>query len=1078
MLRFTQKKHPELYYEEKSSLTEYGYQPYGAPDVHRLAAGNSQCWPKPSGAAVFQKKTIILADWWASSWEDHVLIQVTQLFNELIDEEFSIHVWQQTEFLPLISGQDLSEEISREKIKPEFESVLYQKALQHLKLSHTKICLLQRPQLFALMGYSETYIRTIPFDYFNQTIETQHLKTLNQGESKHFFSHVSIYADTPDDIIATDRISSFKHRWPELTIWDVDAPFPDEIRREQISFILIDDHHIENQGTKYAHHDINSLLPKDLKFLQLEISISDISIFNLSFPHLSNLEHLTLNIAHVNTSNNQEKRGDFAKNAFKWIHQCLQSCSNIKYLSIVFNNYFYYTKENHPTIELPNLHAIKISHFPLHYLHSVLKLPSLYHLDVNNSSLKYISRTWPIKSLSLEDTSICEKIFFNWCKDCIYIQLKDIYHDEWSSDIEMHLLSLKALRIRQIAHEAINPLSKILNAAPALTTLTLECNENLDFTSIQLLDRKKLKYVSFENVGLNFLNHLPLRTLNRLEIKNLASWELSKEAIEAMNCVPQVSLSLTEQEVEEDQHEDIESLPHFMTLHALAINAVTLNGDCFKIIQKTLEGGTCLKYLSIENFQDFESLASTHPSLYQKMINLDYSCIKSQHVYQHDRHQSSSHASASYSLEPPNKRRRLAPSAEYTVDLTRDFSKQSYALDQIFYSLTEKQHPHPGSYRLKAYQEPKVILPNTPCTFKQADDLQLDARRQPTEHQDVYQIACQQKQAGHYYGKQTLNLDNHWQPIASLSAQETILYYTLTPKYPVEIQYSKRDNLYYIRTQSPQHLVAVTLEFILEIPSITSPILPENLKKNIQYFKNFKPGKLNLKTDANTSPQDYLINLIKQQVGACDLRALLFHAHVNSQYQSRIITNDCHAFIELYCDSRWITIDLGGYESKIEMKQKLPEALQDFSPLTQELIHFFQNHPNQRRTYDSMETYLQSLLSSPDQNILISIHHEQLQALHIAIEDYAKEKQYPIYYIHSPDDLVCSAPFVQKNQDHSGQVMPGPGGELHAFLSQINLDISILVVNYQQFKADDMVRCKALLDMNHRLASKINIPAQ
>ena len=714
----------------------------------------------------------------------------------------------------------------------------------------------------------------------------------------------------------------------------------------------------------------------------------------------------------------------------------------------------------------------------MHYLHSVLKLPSLYHLDVNNSSLKYISRTWPIKSLSLEDTSICEKIFFNWCKDCIYIQLKDIYHDEWSSDIEMHLLSLKALRIRQIAHEAINPLSKILNAAPALTTLTLECNENLDFTSIQLLDRKKLKYVSFENVGLNFLNHLPLRTLNRLEIKNLASWELSKEAIEAMNCVPQVSLSLTEQEVEEDQHEDIESLPHFMTLHALAINAVTLNGDCFKIIQKTLEGGTCLKYLSIENFQDFESLASTHPSLYQKMINLDYSCIKSQHVYQHDRHQSSSHASASYSLEPPNKRRRLAPSAEYTVDLTRDFSKQSYALDQIFYSLTEKQHPHPGSYRLKAYQEPKVILPNTPCTFKQAGDLQLDARRQPTEHQDVYQIACQQKQAGHYYGKQTLNLDNHWQPIASLSAQETILYYTLTPKYPVEIQYSKRDNLYYIRTQSPQHLVAVTLEFILEIPSITSPILPENLKKNIQYFKNFKPGKLNLKTDANTSPQDYLINLIKQQVGACDLRALLFHAHVNSQYQSRSITNDCHAFIELYCDSRWITIDLGGYESKIEMKQKLPEALQDFSPLTQELIHFFQNHPNQRRTYDSMETYLQSLLSSPDQNILISIHHEQLQALHIAIEDYAKEKQYPIYYIHSPDDLVCSAPFVQKNQDHSGQVMPGPGGELHAFLSQINLDISILVVNYQQFKADDMVRCKALLDMNHRLASKINIPAQ
>lgn len=85
----------------------------------------------------------------------------------------------------------------------------------------------------------------------------------------------------------------------------------------------------------------------------------------------------------------------------------------------------------------------------------------------------------------------------------------------------------------------------------------------------------------------------------------------------------------------------------------------------------------------------------------------------------------------------------------------------------------------------------------------------------------------------------------------------------------------------------------------------------------------------------------------------------------------------------------------------------------------------------------------------------------------------------PVFYIHSPEDVVCSAHFLRKAPDNTGLLCKGPGGPLHDFLSQpIHPDNPpVLIVNYANFNADDIVRLNTLLD-EKRSADYTPIPEQ
>lgn len=94
---------------------------------------------------------------------------------------------------------------------------------------------------------------------------------------------------------------------------------------------------------------------------------------------------------------------------------------------------------------------------------------------------------------------------------------------------------------------------------------------------------------------------------------------------------------------------------------------------------------------------------------------------------------------------------------------------------------------------------------------------------------------------------------------------------------------------------------------------------------------------------------------------------------------------------------------------------------------------------------------------------------QEVDALRIQLEQTSAQLGRAVFYIDKPDDLICSAPWLKKNpKNQTGTVEPGPGGPLHAFLQAHKDDAPILIVNYERFQADDLVKFNALLDKNPR----------
>jgi hypothetical protein len=126
----------------------------------------------------------------------------------------------------------------------------------------------------------------------------------------------------------------------------------------------------------------------------------------------------------------------------------------------------------------------------------------------------------------------------------------------------------------------------------------------------------------------------------------------------------------------------------------------------------------------------------------------------------------------------------------------------------------------------------------------------------------------------------------------------------------------------------------------------------------------------------------------------------------------------------------------------------------------------------------TVDEYCQkSLQSDGVKSRLIELNSTQsINALRLALGQYAKNTDHPVYYIHSPDDLICSAPFIKRTVN-KGILQKGPGGDLHDFLTKEhhNTQPPVLIVNYEQFSAEDLVRFNSLLDKN-RFADGTPVP--
>lgn len=447
----------------------------------------------------------------------------------------------------------------------------------------------------------------------------------------------------------------------------------------------------------------------------------------------------------------------------------------------------------------------------------------------------------------------------------------------------------------------------------------------------------------------------------------------------------------------------------------------------------------------------------------------------------------------------------------YAVDTDTTYHPdKEFNLTRIFYASKGRAHPEPNDYRMSICNHVSFGK-NKAFELKNNNDIQLQPVRLKPETKDVFHLM----KPSQFYAKQTFQLDSRWQAIASLSASDEMTHYHTANPRGIEINYSARDNQYYIRSTVASQ-TTVTLDFLVQSSNLVKPALNEAIQTIVDQFLAFGIGKLKL-----NNGEDYLNAIMQQKVGSCRHRAVAFKLLLARDYPEiavRIVSNDCHMFTEVKQGNIWLKCELGGYPANVVIHESaqpvteprpLRSAIHGTTPLlnsrgsdvsveamseaeksaapkpakaptsTKSKLSYVseQQRAFQRRfeTWntdkhpqpDNLHDYLRDLLHHEDKNHLIQLPAHFILNMNLAIQMHARNNSHPVFYIHSPDDVVCSAQYVKRQADETGGLCDGPGGLLHDFLTtaRTNQDNApILIVNYANFLADDIVRLNGLLD--------------
>lgn len=119
------------------------------------------------------------------------------------------------------------------------------------------------------------------------------------------------------------------------------------------------------------------------------------------------------------------------------------------------------------------------------------------------------------------------------------------------------------------------------------------------------------------------------------------------------------------------------------------------------------------------------------------------------------------------------------------------------------------------------------------------------------------------------------------------------------------------------------------------------------------------------------------------------------------------------------------------------------------------------------QTRNSLADICTSLLESKQKKQLLKISARGgVQAAALLLQKQCQERGCPIFYADTPQDLVCAASSVIRLPDDRGKAVKKPAGPLYNFLEQYRgkKPHPLLIINYANFDAEDVVRFNSLLD--------------
>lgn len=427
------------------------------------------------------------------------------------------------------------------------------------------------------------------------------------------------------------------------------------------------------------------------------------------------------------------------------------------------------------------------------------------------------------------------------------------------------------------------------------------------------------------------------------------------------------------------------------------------------------------------------------------------------------------------------------PDEKQTLDADTTVNPDTeFHVRRIFVAQEGLSDQAPNYYRISSFNH--FAVNPEPCSLKAAfslennSDLLLEDPQIPllVSSDDLYSTLNQlphQSDKNYYYAKVILQLDNEWQALPSLSPNEIITQYHLSKSIEVDIKYSARDNLYYIRKKTTG-TEAVDIDFIVECPNQLSESKTNiDIDKIIQFCKNFHPASLkNIREGATGA--DYLNALIEQQVGACRHRTLVFKHLMQLNHPDvpvRIINNACHSFVEMKINGSWARYDFGGYEAKITVNERIKRQVAAVAVEKRKLeleskkvkIRTVDYFPIETKSESvALKIYLQQLCNGVHRKSLLQVTGNTiLYGLSYHLQSYCQSTHRPYFYVNEPDDLICASAYIARH-GMRGEMKDGPGGPLYRFLqdNQHSDQPPIIIVNFKNFTAADMVRYNTLLD--------------
>ncbi|STX52670.1 AAA domain (dynein-related subfamily) [Legionella busanensis] len=1090
---------PILYFHDKQESTAYSRTPQGTLSIVRLIK-NLPAWKKLAYSSILKKKSLILADWTITNLSYEAAAALQKQILTLIDDGFPVYLWQDGDIKKLTKENVscLADKAVRNLITPSFPEEISQKAIVQHRLTKDQVHILDDYWLNQLVLESES-----------MHLAKRQIRISDLIARRLYYNKIMwiLQNTTPalteiiDDVFPNhDSVTKLNAYFPNLNITtnytdlilnpaDIDNILAPSISHH--SFLAEQLLNIEHLKVEDTEQNMNATVLEKLLLRmpilkRLELSGYETLEGNFSnLPTLTHLEELYLSFLPIDIANLQRLL-TYPKELRALT---IDSCQNLE------GNF---TKDlNFTHLESLDITSVSFSFANLEYILSqanALKSLKLTHcgknLADNFSSGRFDFSKIETLDLSNSNVSLANlQLILRQAKS-----LKNLRLDNYKELTKYFCagVDLSALEYLDVSNSTItaDDFRYILNQAHSLralilvgcTTLDAYFSGNFDFSKLETLaltnsnisasDLNQILKQASALKELKLGGHVNLTAAAAIEgiyLPNLTRLYLSYNTIST----PVLELFLNKKNnLGELNLANCMHLGAPFTQPLYLENLLTLNLSNSSItvenLQVLLQAAPQLKLLNIKNCKKLILNEALKSLIKDRGINVN------------------ADDSGMGKLSQPSS---IIDHAKRKVDAdTKRNPNQEYTIKRTIFSLDSRPSPDVSFYRHGVFNN--LGINDNACSL--ADAFVLQNRDEPdlipynsSTLPSVEQLVAHGKQAikankefTYYLGRQTITFNGDLQRLDSISASEEIPYYHVEPlDVAIKFIYSKRDNLYYI--QSPPGKT-VTVSFLLKLnqeqPIELSPSV-EKINTLAAKFLKFGEGELDLKGIAAPTGDDYLRAMIKQEKGACRHRAVAFKAEIERFYRDlpvRIVDNQCHAFVEVMLEGQWVRYDLGGYPAKLTITESANLDNFKIAKYEQHLATWKREKP----PVESVKAYCQSLMQTNDiKKRLVELNSvEDVQVMQLSLQDYCKHTSRPCFYINSPDDLICSAPFVTRFEN-KGELQKGPGGPLYDFL-QAHRESNpppVLIINYDHFDADDIVRFNSLLD-KERQVEGINLP--